>query len=54
MEITVCALQAKIMRNLIKDFSLRFLEVKYCEDSAFNKVLRLGRVQALNFILVRV
>lgn len=29
MEITVCALQAKIMRNLIKDILLYLLEVKY-------------------------
>lgn len=53
MEITVCALQAKIMRNFIKDFLLYFLEVQFHENSAFNKVLRVGRVQALKFILVR-
>jgi len=54
MEITVCAQQAKITRNLIKDFLLYFFrsEISY-EDSAFNKVFRLGRVQALKLILVR-
>lgn len=55
MKITVCALQVKIMRNLIKDFLLFFFfNVKHLENFAFNKVVRLGRVKSLKITLVSV